>query len=257
MRLINRTAVVTGGSDGIGLAIASAFVRNGADVLIIGRREERLEEARALLESTGSRRVHCIAADLSDPPAIDRAASVILDAFPQIDVLVNNAGAASFAPFETVGAHELDALIALNVKAPYLLSQRLVAALEPRRGSIINLSSYFSHRMIPGRPSTAYSLTKGAVDSFTRALACELGPRGVRVNAIAPGTVDTQLVRSALERMQPDARRRFEESIPAIYPLGHIGKPEDIAAMAVHLASDDARWVTGAVFNVDGGLTTN
>ena len=111
--------------------------------------------------------------------------------------------------------------------------------------------------MIPGRTSTAYSLTKGALDSFTKALASEVGPRGIRVNAIAPGTVDTQLVRTTLEKMPVDAAKQFQDMIETIYPLGRIGKPEDIGGVAVYLASDLARWVTGAIFNIDGGLTTN
>lgn len=192
-----------------------------------------------------------------NPLAASETAKGILDVWPEFDTLVNNAGAALFSPFEKVSLDELDFLLNLNVKAPYVLTQCLMPALERRRGSVINISSYFSHRMIPGRTSTAYSLTKGALDSFTKALASEIGPRGIRVNAIAPGTVDTQLVRTALSRMQSDARKSYQDSIETIYPLGRIGTPEDIGGAAVYLASDQANWVTGSIFNIDGGLTTN
>lgn len=257
MRLCGKRAVITGGSDGIGLGIAKVFVASGADVLIVARSVEKLENARSQLLACGDRKVHCLSADLTNPLAASKTAKEVLEIWPEIDTLVNNAGAALFSPFERVTPDELDVLINLNVKAPYLLTQGLMPALERRRGSVINISSYFSHRMIPGRTSTAYSLTKGALDSFTKALASEVGSRGIRVNAIAPGTVDTQLVRAALGRMQPDARKTFQDSIETIYPLGRIGTPEDIAGAAIYLASDQASWVTGSIFNIDGGLTTN
>lgn len=255
--LQNKRAVITGGSDGIGLGIAKAFVENGADVVIIARSEKKLQDARSQLLAISDRQVHCVSADLSDYAAVSETARQIAELWPDIDSLVNNAGTALFSPFEKVTLDELDALIALNIKAPYLLTQSLMPALEKRQGSIINISSYFSHRMIPGRTSTAYSLTKGALDSFTKALASELGSRRIRVNAIAPGTVDTQLVRSILEKMSADAAKRFQDMIETIYPLGRIGKPEHIGGAAVYLASDLAKWVTGAIFNIDGGLTTN
>lgn len=256
-QLQNKKAVITGGSDGIGLGIAKAFVENGADVVIIARSEKKLQDARSQLLAISEREVHCISADLSDASAVSETARQITELWPAIDSLVNNAGTALFSPFEKVTNDELDALIALNIKAPYLFTQCLMPALEERRGNIINISSYFSHRMIPGRTSTVYSLTKGALDSFTKALASELGSRGIRVNAIAPGTVDTQLVRTTLENMPADAAKQFQTMIETIYPLGRIGQPEDIGGAAVYLASDLAKWVTGAIFNIDGGLTTN
>lgn len=111
--------------------------------------------------------------------------------------------------------------------------------------------------MLPDRPSTAYSLTKGAIESFTKALAFELGPSSVRVNAIAPGTVTTPQVEKNLEKLDSDAKDRFKSMIQSNYPLQTIGEPKDIANMAVFLASDQAKWITGGIFPVDGGLTTN
>jgi len=257
VQLQNKRAVITGGSDGIGLGIAKAFVENGADVVIVARNEKKLEDTRSQLSGISDRKVHCISADLANYSTISKTAKRIIEIWSDIDILVNNAGAALFSPFEKVTLDELDALININIKAPYFFSQCLIPALEKRQGNIINISSYFSHRMIPGRTSTAYSLTKGALDSFTKALASEIGPKGIRVNAIAPGTVDTQLVRTAFEKMPADAAKQFQDMIKTIYPLGRIGKPDDIGGTAVYLASDLAKWVTGAIFNIDGGLTTN
>jgi NAD(P)-dependent dehydrogenase (short-subunit alcohol dehydrogenase family) len=201
--------------------------------------------------------VHGIAADLSNMPAVESAAHDILKEWPELDVLVNNAGIARFNPFTETSEPDLDMHINLNVKAPYLLTQRLFEALAARNGSVINISSYFSHRMLPGRPSTAYSLTKGAMDAFTKSLAYEAGPRGVRVNAIAPGTVNTPLVKTNIDRLTDEGKLKFAEMIKTIYPLGRIGEPDDISGAAVFLASDQARWVTGSILAVDGGLTTN
>ncbi|OIQ99138.1 gluconate 5-dehydrogenase [mine drainage metagenome] len=256
-QLQNKRAVITGGSDGIGFGIAKSFIENGADVLIIARSKKKLEDARCQLSAISDQKIHCISADLSNCSAVSETANRIATIWPDLDIIVNNAGSGIFSPFEDVTFDEFDALINLNVKAPYFLSQSLLPALVKRKGNIINISSYFSHRMIPGRTSTAYSLTKGAIDSFTKALAIELGVSGIRVNAIAPGTVDTQLVRNALEKMSVDSARKFKEMIETIYPLGRIGTPRDVGGAAVYLASDYAKWVTGAIFNIDGGLTTN
>lgn len=256
-QLHHKKAVITGGSDGIGLGIAKAFVENGADVVIIARNEEKLGAARSQLIALSNREVHCLSADLADCSTLPETAWRIIEICPNIDILVNNAGNAIFTPFSQVTQAELDDLMNLNVKAPYFLTQNLLPALAKQRGAIINISSYFSHRMMPGRCSTAYSLTKGAVDSFTKALASEIGPKGIRVNAIAPGTVDTPLVQTVMANMTAEAVTNFQDRIATIYPLGKIGQVEDIAGAAVYLASDAAKWVTGAIFNIDGGLTTN
>jgi len=254
--LSDKQAVITGGSDGIGFGIAKAFVASGADVLLIARNREKLERAAAGLSPYG-RKIECLPADLSDISSIERLARRIAEICPEIDILVNNAGFARFTPFDSVGMDELDAHISLNIKAPFVLTQQLLPFLERRKGNVINISSYFSHKMSPARPSTAYSLTKGALDSLTKSLACELGRRGIRVNAIAPGTVNTALVRSNLKRLSQGDIEKFSEVIKMLYPLGRIGEPDDVGGIAVFLASDQARWITGAVMNVDGGLTTN
>ncbi|MDD5277137.1 MAG: SDR family NAD(P)-dependent oxidoreductase [Methylovulum sp.] len=151
VQLQHKRAVITGGSDGIGLGIAKAFVENGADIVIVARNEKKLEDARSQLLSISDRKVHCISADLADYPTISKTAEQIIEIWSDIDILVNNAGAASFSPFGKATLDELDALININVKAPYFFSQCLIPALAKRQGNIINISSYFSHRMILGR----------------------------------------------------------------------------------------------------------
>lgn len=249
----DKTVVVTGGSDGIGLAIAAAFGQCGARVVVAARDRDKLDRAVAVIPGPAVG----IVADLSRPDGALALARETLDVTGGVDVLVNNAGMARFTPFATVSGDELEAHLTLNLRSPFLLAQALLPALTASQGSICNISSYFADRMLPGRPSTVYSMTKGGLDSLTKALAFELGPLGVRVNAIAPGTVESALVRGNLERLDPAAREKFFDSVRTIYPLGRIGQPAEIAPMAVFLASPGAAWITGTVFPVDGGLTTN
>ncbi|HEY9599574.1 MAG TPA: SDR family oxidoreductase [Cyanophyceae cyanobacterium] len=255
-QLANKKAVITGGSDGIGWGIAKAFAQNGADVYLIARNQEKLERASAELMSYGVE-VKTQAADLSNIQAIQPLAAEILAEWSQIDILVNNAGTSIFTEFADVTIDEFDFQINLNVKSPYLLTQTLLPGLARAKGNVINISSYLAHKMLPGRPSTVYSLTKGAINSFTKSLAYELGSKGIRVNAIAPGTVNTPLVRQNLNKLPQSELRNYYESLPTIYPLGRMGEPDDLGGIAVYLASDEAKWVTGSIMSVDGGLTTN
>jgi NAD(P)-dependent dehydrogenase (short-subunit alcohol dehydrogenase family) len=148
-------------------------------------------------------------------------------------------------------------MINMNVKAPFLLTQGLLPSIKKSKGNIINISSYFSDRMISGRPSTVYSLTKGAINSLTKSLANEIGNTGVRVNAIAPGSVNTSLLRKTVNQMTDFNKEKFEKTISQIYPLGRIGQPDEIADLAIFLASENSKWMTGSIINLDGGLRTN
>ncbi|GMA98171.1 SDR family oxidoreductase [Pelosinus sp. IPA-1] len=254
--LINKTALITGGSDGIGFATAIAFAEQGANLILIGRDKEKLGCREKLLKQYDIT-VLSIPADISNKDSFSEIVEQVRTKNIKIDIIVNNAGIARFIPFVNTDIPTLDYHLNLNVKAPYLLTQAFLDDLIESRGNVINISSYFSRRMLPDRPSTAYSMTKGAIESFTKALAFELGPHGVRVNAIAPGTVATPQVESNLECLDRKAKDRFNSMIKSIYPLQTIGEPKDIANMAVFLASDQAKWVTGGIFPVDGGLTIN
>ncbi|WP_192246309.1 SDR family NAD(P)-dependent oxidoreductase [Mesorhizobium silamurunense] len=256
MRLHGKRALVTGGSDGIGLAITEAFVREGADVLIVGRDTGKLEAARDTLaaEAKGGAPVETLSADLATSAGIDAVVGHVAGSGRPLDILVNNAGVAYFVPFETVSEVEFQHSFALNVTAAFFLAQRLLPHFSAN-ASVINISSYFANKMIPKRPSSLYSLSKGALNSLTKSLAFELGPRGIRVNAIAPGTIDTAMRRKSIVNLPRQAQDELNAYVERSYPLGRIGRPSDVAGMAVHLASDEAAWTSGGVFAVDGGYT--
>ena len=255
--LNNKNAVITGGSDGIGLGIAQAFAREGANLLLIGKDPEKLQRAQQELLNEFGVQVHTLSADLSKTETVTEVVKDIERLLPTVDILVNNAGLGKFVPFEQVDNTLYDAHFNLNVKAPYFLTQGLLPALVKSKGNVINISSYFAHRMLPNRATTVYSATKGALNSFTKALALEVGQLGVRVNAIAPGSISTPQFNRNLQALTPEKQAAFEAMVKEIYPLQHIGTPEDIAKACVFLASDNASWITGTVLAVDGGLTTN
>lgn len=254
--LKRKNAIITGSSDGIGLAIATAFAKNGANVCLIARDEERLIATNKEIAKYGNK-VHYIAADLANISKIEQIAEQILAFYPQVDILVNNAGVGRFIPFEEMQEEILDMHLNLNIKAPYLLTNKLFGSLKQAKGNVLNISSYFAHRMLPGRATTAYSMTKGAINSFTKALAFEVGQAGVRVNAIAPGSISTPQFEHNLKQLPPAGIKQFKDLVQTIYPLGSIGEANDIAELAVFLASDKAKWITGSIYAVDGGLTTN
>jgi NAD(P)-dependent dehydrogenase (short-subunit alcohol dehydrogenase family) len=247
------TAVVTGGSDGLGYAIAGALAAQGADLILVGRDPHRLGRARETLLGHGTA-VHTVPADLAGPGAAEAVGEAVRALTDRVDTLVNNVGAAHFAPLADTTPDMIDVMLHLNVKVPLLLSRALLAELTRAQGSIINISSYWARRMTAGRASSAYSATRGAIDSLTMALANELGADGVRVNALAPGAVHTTTYQhSYLDPMTPRQRAAHDSGILAAYPLGRIGTPRDVAEAAAYLAA--ARWTTGTVLTVDGGLT--
>ncbi|WP_437369925.1 SDR family NAD(P)-dependent oxidoreductase [Maribacter litoralis] len=257
MKLLEgKKAVVTGGSEGIGFAIVEAFLKNGAEVLIISRSQKKLDFASEKL-LVYKNKVHTLSFDLSNLREISNLVQEINVMFYQVDILVNNAAMGLFKKIEDIEPIELENTLRLNVQSPYILTQQLLPSLVRARGNVINMSSYFSNKMIYGRYSTAYSITKGAIDSFTKSLASELGSKGIRVNAIAPGSVKTSLFNIAIDKMDEEKRKNFLMDIKKLYPLERIGKPDDLGGIAVFLASDMATWITGSITNVDGGLTVN
>ena len=251
MRLGGKRALVTGGSDGIGLAITEAFLREGAEVLIVGRDARKLDAARQKL-GTG---VETLSADLATSAGIDAVVERVKNSSRPLDILVNNAGVAFLVAFETVSQQQFQQSFALNVTAAFFLTQRLLPHFTPSGASVINISSYFANKMIPKRPSSLYSLSKGALNSLTKSLAFELGPRGIRVNAIAPGTVDTAMRRKSIENLPAAAQAELKAYVERSYPLGRIGQTSDLAGIAVYLASDEAAWTSGGIFAIDGGYT--
>lgn len=241
--LAGRTALVTGGSRGIGAGIARALDRAGARVAIAGRHRDALDEAAAAL----SHEPVVLEADLADADAAGPLADRAVDALGPLDVLVNNAGIGRRLPTERLDAATVDALYAVNVRAPLLLIARLVPGMKARRrGAIVNLSSVSGIVGTPNR--AAYAATKGALDAATRSLAMELGPHGIRVNSVAPGVVDTRMW--AANKAVPGV----VEDVEAQTALRRWSEPDDVAGVVVFLASDAARFVTGETIAADGGM---
>jgi NAD(P)-dependent dehydrogenase (short-subunit alcohol dehydrogenase family) len=247
--VVGKTAVVTGGSRGIGLMIARGLVEGGARVYVSSRKAEACEQVAGELSRVGE----CVAlpADLSSEAACRRLAGEVGEREGAVQVLVNNAGATWGAPLAEYPAAAWDKLLDLNLKAPFFLTRAMLPLLEagarpddPAR--VINVGSIDGLR-VPPWPTYAYSASKAGLHHLTRVLARELGPRGVTVNAIAPGPFES--------RMMAETLRRFGDEIAAAAPLGRIGRPEDMAGAALYLASRAGAYVTGTVLPVDGGLT--
>jgi NAD(P)-dependent dehydrogenase (short-subunit alcohol dehydrogenase family) len=242
--LRGRTAVVTGAGRGIGAAIAGALDTAGARVALVSR-------TAAELEAVAARLTHdpvVIPADLGTADGPGAAAACALHAFGgRLDILVNNAGAVLRKDTEDLTADELDVLWAVNVRSVLLLCRAVLGAMvRGGGGSIVNVSSISAVRGTPRR--AAYAATKAALDGMTRSLAMEYGPRGVRVNSVAPGAIETDMWRAPLA--QAGVREQLERHVA----LRRLGVSEDIAPVVLFLASDAARYMTGETLSVDGGM---
>ncbi|MBL1097612.1 SDR family NAD(P)-dependent oxidoreductase [Streptomyces coffeae] len=251
--LVGTTAVITGGSEGLGYAIADAFATEGADLVLIARDQDGLDRARRTLSCHGTT-VRTLCLDLADHGAATTAAQQVLELTDRVDTLVNNAGTAHFSPLAQTSADTFDTMLHLNVRVPFLLAQALLPALTTGRGSIVNISSYWADSTGTDRPSAAYSATRGAINAMTRALAGELGPSGVRVNAIAPGAVRAPAYeREHIVPMSAEQSEEHERHTGDAYPLGRVGAPREVAAAAAFLASPQAGWTTGTAQALSGG----
>ncbi|HEY3605706.1 MAG TPA: SDR family oxidoreductase [Sporichthyaceae bacterium] len=248
--LTGRTALVTGGTSGIGVMIARGLLQAGATVWITSRKQEQGDAAVAELAAFGP--VQFLPADLGREGECERLAAEVAGRAPQLHILVNNAGANWGAPLEEFPAAAWDRVLGLNVRAPFLLTRALLpqlrAAASPENPArVINIGSIDGLR-VPEWPTYSYSASKAAVHHLTRVLAKELGPQHITVNAIAPGPFRSKMMAAMLER--------HEEEIATASPLGRIGQDDDMAGAAVYLASRAASYVTGVVLPVDGGIST-
>jgi NAD(P)-dependent dehydrogenase (short-subunit alcohol dehydrogenase family) len=245
-----KVALVTGGSRGIGLMIARGYVEAGARVYVASRKAEVCQEVAAGLSKLGT--CHALPADLSSESAVKQLASELGEREPALHILVNNAGANWGAPIEEYPDAAWDKVLALNVKALFHLTRALLPRLEaaaspadPAR--VINVGSIDGLR-VTDLETYAYSASKAAVHHLTRVLARKLAARHVTVNAVAPGPFESKMMAWALEH--------FRAEIEAACPLGRIGEPEDMAGVAIYLASRAGAYLTGAVIPVDGGIAT-
>lgn len=244
-KLEGKIAVVTGASKGIGAGIAKALAAHGATVVVnYSTSKEGADKVVAEIEQAGGKAV-AIGGSVAKSAEIDALFAKIKEHFGHVDILVNNAGVYKFAPLEAIDEELIDYTFNVNVKGLLLATKAAVALFPATGGSIINIGSIVSETTPP--TATVYNGTKGALDAITRSLAKELGPKNIRVNALNPGLTVTE---------GNDFMRQsdMEKAMIAQTPLGRLGQVDDIADVAVFLASDDARWVTGALLQAGGGL---
>jgi NAD(P)-dependent dehydrogenase (short-subunit alcohol dehydrogenase family) len=243
-----KVAFVTGATSGIGHACAIAFANAGAKVVGVGRNTEALSDVEKEIRETDAE-VLTIQADLSDVKEAERAVKRALEVFGGIDILVNAAGHLSNGTIENTSLEAWDDMMNVNVRAVFQLMQKALPSLIERRGNIVNVSSVTGLRAFPG--VLAYCVSKAALDQLTRCASLELASKGVRVNAVNPGVVVTQIHKRG--GMNDDAYAAFLEHSKTTHPLGRTGRPEEIADLILFLASDRASWITGATYSIDGG----
>lgn len=247
-RLEGKVAVITGGNAGIGEAIAKRFAEEGAAVVITGRRQQELDRAASVIRSNRGK-VLGVAGSVTDEVHVQEVVRRTLDSFGRIDVLVNNAGIGEFGK----RLHETDnatwaKVLDINVTGVFRMMRSVIPHMQQQgRGSIINISSVASLVGLTGL--AAYTASKGALDALTRAVAVEYAKEGIRCNVVNPGLIDTPMAAPLManpEMLQPILNQ---------YAIRRAGTPEEVASMVLYLASDEAAWVTGATFPIDGGMT--
>ena len=241
MILKDRTAIVTGGGQGIGRAICGIFAEEGASVVVADIDESNAQETARRLNRSGHR-ARAVRADVSVGTEINALVDGTLRDRGRVDILVNNAGLAVFRSVEACTEAEWDRVMAVNLKGPFLLAKAVMPAMKAQKGgAVINLASVAGKTggVVSGAP---YSVSKAGIECLTKSLARELAPHGVRVNAIAPGIIDTALTAN------------HDQSFVDAIPLGGKGEPRDVAEAALFLASDRSKHITGEILDVNGGL---
>jgi NAD(P)-dependent dehydrogenase (short-subunit alcohol dehydrogenase family) len=242
----DKVAIITGGGAGIGLATARLFATKGAKVLITGRRMGSLEEVAA-----SSPNIKGFEADASDPEAAVRTVAAALEHWGHLDIVVNNAGGGAIQPLANTNAKSIVDIFAVNVVGPTLLAAAAIPHLEDTKGAIVNISSTYGSKAAAGL--SLYAASKAALEHLTRCWALELAPKGIRVNAVASGPVETAFLRERMGLSEEQIKEVKEQERQTI-PLGRRGEPEDVARWIVNLADPEASWITGQIISVDGGL---
>jgi NAD(P)-dependent dehydrogenase (short-subunit alcohol dehydrogenase family) len=249
----NKIAIVTGGGSGIGRAIAVRFARAGARVAVLDVAEPAARAAVREIEGFGGAAA-CVPCDVSRQLDVRRAFQAVLERFGALDILVNSAGIAHVGNVEQTSEEDFDRLYAVNVKGVYNCLKAGVPAMKQRGGAILNLASVASTVGIPDR--FAYSMTKGAVLTMTYSVARDYVAHKIRCNCIAPGRVHTPFVDGFLAEHYPGREREMFEQLSRTQPIGRMGRPEEMAGLALFLCSDAAAFITGSNYAIDGGFVT-
>lgn len=251
MKLAEKVAIVTGGSGGIGQALCDRLAREGAKIVINYRSHpDEAEEVKKKVEQAGSQ-ASIVQADLSKVEQINNLVDEAINHFGKVDILVNNAGLEKRADFWDVTESDYDLVMNVNLKAVFFATQAVVKHFRATNnpGRIINISSV--HEELPFPHFTSYCASKGGVKMITRNLAVELGSMGITINNVAPGAIATPINQDLLNN--PEQLKKVTQNIP----LGRMGEPEDVSGIVAFLASDEAKYITGSTFYVDGGLLWN
>ncbi len=252
-RLSGKVALITGGGTGIGRAIALAFAREGASVAVAGRRLEKLREVISEIQKQGGAGL-AMECDVTRIREVGRAVKGTVERFGRLNVLVNNAGTLHVSTVEGISEEEWDRMMTVNVKGPFLMSRAVLP--EFRKcggGAIVNIGSVLGLFAVKDR--AAYSASKGAVTMLTKSMALDHGHEKIRVNCICPSVVETDLVKGVFNETE-EGQAKLKARLATI-PLGRLGRPEDVAEMAVYLASEESSWLTGAAIPLDGGVTAS
>ena len=246
MRLANKTAIITGGGSGIGKASAKFFHREGANVVLFGRRKHKLEET---VQELGARAL-AIEGDMCQSTDLDRLVQETQSTFKRIDILVNNAGIFKGAPLHEISDDQYDEIMNVNMTAAFQLTRKVLPVMmEQKGGSIIHISSILGIIAVP--QVAVYNISKGAMNQLNRSIAVEYGNYGIRSNSICPGLIKTDMTADLMN----DETLMQEWSKE--YPIGRFGKPEDVANACLFLASDESSFITGTILPVDGGFTAH
>jgi len=246
MRLEGKSAIITGGGSGIGLACTRLFSKEGAKVAIMGRKQDRLEAA---AKEVGGQ-VLAVVGDLTNNNDLDNVISKTLNAFGKIDIVVNNGGVFAGFPLHETKDEDWDTIMDTNIRSVFQLTKRVLPHMMKRKaGAFIHISSILGLVAAPG--VAAYNVSKGALLQFNRSIAMEYGSMGIRSNAVCPGMVKTEMT----EELMKDKELMQEWSKD--YPIGRFGVPKDVANACLYLASDESSFVTGVAFPVDGGFTAH
>jgi len=245
-RLENKVAVITGGNSGMGLATARLFVKEGAKVVVTARTEERLKESESLNEEG----IKVIKADVSNKEDLQSLFKNVADDFGKVDIVFANAGVARFSPLEMVNDEHIDSIFDTNVKGVINTVQSALPYFNGNGGQVILNTSVVNVKGMAGM--TVYAATKAAVRSMVRTFTAELLPKGIRVNAISPGPIETPIFSKM--GMSEEQQQEMASNIVASVPMGRAGKSEEIATAALFLASDESSFITGSELAVDGGM---